>query len=352
MKNKIIIANRLNWIDWAKSIAIFFVVFGHIPEQRGSFLINYIVQFHMPLFFFISGYLTKKEGLTLSMLNKYWHTLLIPYLFYNIIFYPYWAVRHTIDFPNAEWFDYIKPIIGTFIFQLKTPFSDLLNGVTWFIAALLFMKILLAISYHYKKNKIWLIFIIVLDAFFYIINEQYRFTTELVLVGLMKCFPFFFIGHYCKQKNIVNEKPQDIDIWICLIGLAISFFSYIFIRKTTFYILYGFLFWTLSLSAIFSILSLCKLLNRFRSTIIDNISIGTIVIMGLHWILIGCINYALSKILHINGGITYSWYVSICLALLYIAILYPIIILFKNKYPSLLGKRILYNKDVQSKINI
>lgn len=61
MSNKIIIVNRLNWIDWAKTIAILFVVFGHIPEKNGSFGIYYTYLFHMPLFFFISGFLTKKE---------------------------------------------------------------------------------------------------------------------------------------------------------------------------------------------------------------------------------------------------------------------------------------------------
>ena len=66
--------NRLNWIDWAKAIAITFVVFGHIPEERGSFFLNYIVSFHMPLFFFISGYLTKKEYFNIKKKYK-------PYLY-------------------------------------------------------------------------------------------------------------------------------------------------------------------------------------------------------------------------------------------------------------------------------
>ena len=112
MNNPIIILNRLNWIDWVKVIAISMVVFGHIPEERGSFLINYITRFHMPLFFFISGYLTKKELFCKSTLEKYYHTLIIPYFCYNIVFYPYWVVRHMVDYPNAGWYDFVKPIIG------------------------------------------------------------------------------------------------------------------------------------------------------------------------------------------------------------------------------------------------
>jgi fucose 4-O-acetylase-like acetyltransferase len=70
-----IVANRINWIDWAKAFAITFVVFGHIPEERGSILINYIVTFHMSLFFFILGT------------------------------------------PNKGWLEYAKPIIGTLFIQ-------------------------------------------------------------------------------------------------------------------------------------------------------------------------------------------------------------------------------------------
>ena len=345
MRNDIIIPNRLNWVDWAKSLAIAFVVFGHIPEERGSFLINYIVVFHMPLFFFISGYLTKKELPNKSTFRKYWHTLVIPYFFYNIIFYPYWVVRHIVDYPNAEWFDYVKPFIGTFMLQYKTSFSDLLNGVTWFISALLIMKILLAICNKYKYGKGLLAILIITDAIFYIINEHYRINTELAVVGFTKCFPFYFIGHFCKQICIIKEKAQSRDWEICLGGLLISLTTYTFLRETYGIYQYGIYFWTICISAIFGILSLCKLLGKYHSNIIDNISIGTIVIMGLHWILIGVTNFTLSKFLHLYGNITYSWYISICLTLLFISILYPVIIIFKNKYPFLLGKWKPTNND-------
>ena len=88
---------RINWIDWAKSIAIIMVVFGHIPENTNNFLIRYICTFHMPLFFFISGYLSKRQTNLSKNIKKYWHSLIIPYFIYNIIFYPYWLARYILD---------------------------------------------------------------------------------------------------------------------------------------------------------------------------------------------------------------------------------------------------------------
>lgn len=336
MNNPIIILNRLNWIDWAKAIAISLVVFGHIPEERGSFLINYITRFHMPLFFFISGYLTKKELFCKSTLEKYYHTLIIPYFCYNIVFYPYWVVRHMVDYPNAGWYDFVKPIIGTFMLQHETAYYESLNGVTWFVSSLLIMKLVLAVCNKYRKGIFIIAFFFVIVAIIYVFNEHYKFIIDLPFVGFTRCFPFFLIGHWCKQKGIVNQSHQKYDWAICIGGFCISILVYM--RDLQGLLEYAVSFWIICISAIAGFFCLCKILDRFHFNIIANISIGTIVIMGLHWILIGVTNFSLSKMFHVNGGIVYPWYVAIALTSTFIAILYPIILLFKNKYQFMLGK--------------
>ena len=193
--DNIIISNRLNWIDWAKAIAITFVVFGHIPEERGSFFLNYIVTFHMPLFFFISGYLTKKELFNKSTIKKYTHTLIIPYFIYNIVSYPFWAFRYTIEHPNEGLLEYIKPVLGTIFIQQDSLYSRPLNGVTWFLIALLMMKIILSICNKYKYGLYFYFVLSITCAVFYVYNEFYRFTTDLVPVGFAKCVPFYLLGY-------------------------------------------------------------------------------------------------------------------------------------------------------------
>jgi fucose 4-O-acetylase-like acetyltransferase len=337
--NSFVIPNRLNWIDWAKAMAIIFVVYGHIPSERDDFLHYYITAFHMPLFFFISGFLTKKEYMCKKTLTKYWHTLIIPYLCYNAIFYPYWAAKFTIEHPTTEWFDFIKPIIGTLMLQLKTPYSDYLNGVTWFISSLLVMKILFSICNKYKIGKYIIILLMIATGLFYIINEFYLFVSTLTPVSFTKCFPFFFLGYYCKQKKFISEKPQKKDMAFCLGGLLIGATTYTIVITKYSIPLYGISFWIMCVSSICGILSLCKLLDGIKSKIIENISIGTIVIMGLHWMFIGTTNFIIGKLCHLNGGITYPPHVIILLTLIFVALEYPIILLFKNKYPFMLGKK-------------
>lgn len=75
---------RYNWIDWSKSIAIFLVIWGHVPMQSETHTIIY--SFHMPLFFLISGYLYNPKGTIKEELYKDLKTLLLPYFIYQFIF--------------------------------------------------------------------------------------------------------------------------------------------------------------------------------------------------------------------------------------------------------------------------
>jgi hypothetical protein len=104
-------------------------------------------------------------------------------------------------------------------------------------------------------------------------------------------------------------------------------------------IIYGFRYWFISLFAIYGTFCICKSLDKVRLKIIENVSIGTIVIMGVHFILIGTTNYCIEKLLNIDGKIIYSWYVAFVLVLFFEALIYPIILLFKNRYTFMLGKR-------------
>lgn len=72
---------RKYWIDNLKVFGIFLVVLGHFtPNYKLDFSAQYLYQFHMPLFFIISGYLAKDYKSTVKIiLKKNCRRLLIPY---------------------------------------------------------------------------------------------------------------------------------------------------------------------------------------------------------------------------------------------------------------------------------
>ena len=59
---------RLKWLDIAKGITIILMVIGHtsIPDPFSRF----IYAFHMPLFFLVSGFLSKKKRSLADWMKK------------------------------------------------------------------------------------------------------------------------------------------------------------------------------------------------------------------------------------------------------------------------------------------
>ena len=88
---------RLDWIDIAKGIGIILVVLGHtlVPQVRetgfAGFLWIFIYNFHMPLFFFLSGYLFEKGLSHYTNKGKFilgkLQYLMLPYLIFSTFAY-------------------------------------------------------------------------------------------------------------------------------------------------------------------------------------------------------------------------------------------------------------------------
>ena len=75
--------HRAAWVDVLKGISMLFVVMGHNPGLAllPDKAFNVIYSFHIPLFFFISGYLFNPNSAGFDLLKKRFNTLIKPYLF-------------------------------------------------------------------------------------------------------------------------------------------------------------------------------------------------------------------------------------------------------------------------------
>ena len=80
---------RVHWIDIAKGLGIIAVVIGHIYHNQMMF--NWLYSFHMPLFFFVAGYLYKQKDI-LTDLKRRIQTIVIPYFAFGSIVLLYWAL--------------------------------------------------------------------------------------------------------------------------------------------------------------------------------------------------------------------------------------------------------------------
>ena len=73
---------RLHWLDYSKTIGMYLVVLGHVKDNT-LLLKGIIYSFHMPLFFFLSGFLHKLRigggKFCVSLVKQ----LVIPFFIFN-----------------------------------------------------------------------------------------------------------------------------------------------------------------------------------------------------------------------------------------------------------------------------
>ncbi|WP_195202481.1 acyltransferase family protein [Phocaeicola massiliensis] len=88
--------SRIDWIDIAKGIGIFLMVMGHtsIPKLGG----HWIYSFHMPLFFFLSGFLFQSGKYSWSQfIKRKVRTMVVPYFFFVVL---NWIVCELLQYDN------------------------------------------------------------------------------------------------------------------------------------------------------------------------------------------------------------------------------------------------------------
>lgn len=93
-------SSRLTALDSLRGFGILLVVLGHASRSVG--LVSWIFSFHMPLFFIISGMLFHERQF-LDSFKKKATRLLIPYLFFGIVTFAYWALIERL-FRGGQWF--------------------------------------------------------------------------------------------------------------------------------------------------------------------------------------------------------------------------------------------------------
>ncbi|MCI1901406.1 MAG: acyltransferase family protein [Bifidobacteriaceae bacterium] len=83
---------RLKWVDAFKGLGILLVIVGH--TSRIPAVTQFIYSFHMPLFFWLSGYLFTLRPVR-TFLRRKSLTLLVPYAFFGVVSWFFWAfVEH------------------------------------------------------------------------------------------------------------------------------------------------------------------------------------------------------------------------------------------------------------------
>ncbi|MFZ3132293.1 MAG: acyltransferase family protein [Desulfosporosinus sp.] len=194
---------HLEWVDVLKGLGILTVVWGHSGSQNAV----YMFWFHMPLFFFVSGYLYryKPQQTGLAYVQRKAKRLLVPYVFYLLLItLMMFSVNIWKGQPAGRFFrdNWAALLLG----------GSLLEGAYatfWFISCLFIVQIL----YDYFCRKVPSPFYkgLFLVGCYLIAYWESRYLSGIFVPwnGDVALFAlvFYALGHMVKQSKLL-ERPN------------------------------------------------------------------------------------------------------------------------------------------------
>ncbi len=142
--------NRNCALDIAKAICIILMVIGH--SGCPDYLHRFIYMFHMPCFFFISGYLLNDKYLT-NLKTGLWRKIkgsYFPFIKWSTIFlllHNVFAYLHIYDASYS-----LKEIAIKFVRILTMTGSEQLLGGFWFLISLCWASIVTIVFFHFTQR--------------------------------------------------------------------------------------------------------------------------------------------------------------------------------------------------------
>lgn len=192
--------------------------FQAISNSSFAFLHKIIYSFHMPLFFFISGFLAKQildSSPKLEVIRKKFSRLLVPYFFIGLCYLPLKILLSQFANKPYELSEFWKIFIG------MNP-----DGELWFLYALFFVSAV-AIIFGNRVNNFGLI-----SAAILAVVDLHTFFLPIKFLW----FNFFFVfGLYCKQNfpNFVQETNSKVALVYLAAFAFANYYNLLFVAAAT-----------------------------------------------------------------------------------------------------------------------
>jgi acyltransferase len=221
--------DRYSFIDNAKAIGIVLVVLGHsrgLPEA----LSHLIFGFHVPLFFFISGFLIKPEKLKErvgSNARKILRSLGLPYLLFFALAWLYWLTTRNIGgkallSAGRAWYG---PLAGLFSGLESNLYID---PPLWFFPCLIMTVIVYQASRKFLSLKIstglFVALAFVLAIIWPLSSPSAR--LPLGLDNMWIALAFYAMGQYLRVENALITTYRSRGVLAVVFLIAFSLLAY------------------------------------------------------------------------------------------------------------------------------
>lgn len=202
--------NRILWADQAKALAISAMVLCHYGLSNPDW-VKFICIWHMPIFFFISGFFDKAKPFCNDLLKKNFKSLIVPYFFFSILaFTTCWISPYL--HPELYYNDgigktYLKALVGMFLMEDRTrTYAFMPSGPLWFLVALFEVRIIFSIMLRNIKSFCYIFSTIILTIVFCIVfNERIMFFS---LDAAIMALPIYTFGYITKRFSFIEKTSN------------------------------------------------------------------------------------------------------------------------------------------------
>lgn len=321
------VRSRLVWLDWMKTLAIYLIIAGHcmVPGY------NYVYVFSVPAFFIMSGFLSKRESDIKVFWTKLRWNLIVPMVLFIAIHMFYVIVLRT--------------IMGTFEvdYLWERPLKAFLGmqrggvGVMWFVYTLVICKIMLQIIPANLEKSVLLIGSLLLLTICYLYNNS-EFRTSNAIINVFLAFPFYTIGYLLRpyKEMLSAVKKRWMPLFV-LIGIVCIWYCGSHNEIVSLYCCsYGdnmLLCFIGALGGTVLLYAIARLLELYLADFVFITGGGTIVILGLHGIVMSIFKRSVFKLISFDGIWIYAE------SLFILIVIVPIIIIVKKYIPVLYGNK-------------
>ena len=291
--------NRIVWLDYGKAIAIYLVVLAHTAIYKP--VEAFIYTFHMPFFFFMSGYLFSfdKYPSYLQFAKRRFKQLIVPYVILNLMTYLLWffVLRKVGDDAN-ETVGVFSPLIAAAVVNAKAMVHDV---PLWFLAALFVVENLYYLLY---KNRRYNIIVTAILFVLVVINVTFNpvrlpFCIDIALVALL----FYRLGCVLKEKGDKIFNP-----YLFVLSVVVTVLVYVFNGKVAMHTnTYNniFLFVIGGASGCYFMAYVCKMMQSLfgERKIIQTIAKETLLICAFHLIVFAVLKGVMLYVFKIDPSI-------------------------------------------------
>ncbi len=222
-------SKNILWVDIAKFIAMFLVVFEHVvlafklnDTSYIAYFRNVVVTFHMPLFFLISGYLYKQKS-RIENYEKILWALVIPYFIYQFLYLPmklgYYNLYEHIPFGIASIKCFVGILLGDNLGTEGSKYALSVCPAMWFVMVMIQLRFIFAhVNMTVKNLSLITLFSFLVLTFLKLANIDLYFCLDNTLYAI----PYFVFGYCFKNHfniNIELSKKSKFILFIALIGL-------------------------------------------------------------------------------------------------------------------------------------